>query len=370
MSERLRALDGLRALSVLGVILSGFHWLAPFGWIGVLVFYVLSGFLITHILIDERARARSAGSYFGRFYFRRTLRIFPLYFAYLFAVDLAYVALAVPAGWPDTRPYAFTYTVNFGMIAREVEAGPAVGHLWTLSVEEQFYLLWPLVVWLVPPRWLGRLALALIAAGPLLRFASRNWLGMDIGQIYVSSFTHVDAFAFGALLTAFDFRALRRAAPVAAALACVALALGLIVVVATHGSFRTLGYREGLADADGYLWGYTVLNACAAMLILAAVRGELPLLGHPVLAYAGKVSYGIYLFQRPVVALYTASLQPRLAPLVPSGLLQQLIGVVVCTAAALALAAASYRWFEAPLLRWRDRKVPARAALPAQPQTS
>jgi peptidoglycan/LPS O-acetylase OafA/YrhL len=368
MSERLRALDGVRAISVGAVVLGGFHWLMPFGWIGVLVFYVLSGFLITHILVDEKTRATSAGSYFGRFYFRRTLRIFPLYFAYLFLLDLAYQSSGVPQGWPATRPYAFTYTVNFGIIAREVSAGPAWGHLWTLSVEEQFYLLWPLVVWLLPRAWLGRVALALIAAGPLVRFVSRARFDLDIGQIYVSSASHVDAFAFGAVLASCDLSRVRRALPLAAGAGAITLAAGLLVVVFTDGSFRTLGYREGLVDANGYIWGYTLLDGTAALLILAAMRGELPWLGQPALAYVGKISYGIYLFQRPLIAVFTASVQPRLAAFVPSTVLQQAIGVAVCAGAAIALAAASYRLLEAPLLRWRDRKVPARATLPAHPQ--
>ena len=370
MDGRLPALDGLRALSVLGVILSGFHWLVPFGWIGVLVFYVLSGFLITRILVGERERASAPGSYLGRFYFRRSLRIFPLYFAYLLLLDVAYAVAAVPAGWPDARPYAFTYTVNFGIMLREVAAGPAVGHLWTLSVEEQFYLLWPLVVWLVPQRALARLALLLICAAPLVRFAGHRWLGLEPGQLYVSSLTHIDAFGFGALLAIHDFAWLRRAAKAATAAAGLALVLGAAIVVSTSGSFRTLGYREGLADADAWLWGYTLLDACAALLILAALRGELRWLGHPVLAHVGKVSYGVYLFQRPLIALYTDALQPRLASLVHSVLVQQLAGVALCTAGAVALASVTHRLLEAPLLRWRDRRVPARAAAPIELQPS
>ena len=97
MGGRLRALDGLRVVSVGAVMLAGYNWLLPCGWIGVLVFYVLSGFLITRILLDERAQAQSGFQYFGRFYFRRTLRIFPLYFAYLFALDLIYLRWGVHA---------------------------------------------------------------------------------------------------------------------------------------------------------------------------------------------------------------------------------------------------------------------------------
>jgi peptidoglycan/LPS O-acetylase OafA/YrhL len=128
MDSRVRAFDGLRVLSVGAVMLGGYNWLLPFGWIGVLVFYVLSGFLITRILLDERAQAETALHYFGRFYFRRTLRIFPLYFAYLFVLDLVYLKTGVHSTWPQVRPWAFGYAVNIGMFtARSRTPGPRMG---------------------------------------------------------------------------------------------------------------------------------------------------------------------------------------------------------------------------------------------------
>src|SRR5262245_55187213 len=114
--DRKRALDGLRTVSVLGVFFTGYHWVMPCGWIGVLVFYVLSGYLITDILLRSREESARAGRYFGSFYFRRTLRIFPLYFVYLFALEVTSAALAVPESWPAVRPFAFLYSVNIGMI--------------------------------------------------------------------------------------------------------------------------------------------------------------------------------------------------------------------------------------------------------------
>lgn len=341
-------------------MLGGFPWLLPWGWVGVLVFYVLSGFLITRILLAERAQAQTGLQYFGRFHFRRMLRIFPLYFAYLFALDLVYLGYGVHSTWPEVRPWAFGYAVNVGMVQGEVNARAAYGHLWTLAVEEQFYLVWPLVVWFVSRVWLGRLAIALVLAGPLVRFASVQWFGLNIHQLYVSSFTHMDAFAAGALLAVYDFRAVRRIRPYAVAAIATTLALGLAVIWTTGRAVRTLGYAEGLHDGNAHLWGYTVLNLTAAVMVLAALRGELRWFGHPVLAYIGKISYGIYLFQRPVIGLYLELIEPWVQARIAWHSVALAIGVVTCAGVVTAMAAASYHLFEAPLLRWRDRKVPAR----------
>lgn len=357
VNDRVRSLDGIRAVSVFGVILSGSGWLAPFGWVGVLAFYVLSGFLITRILLAERAAATGLPGFLGRFYFRRTLRIFPLYFAYLLALELLFRWTQVPAGWPETRPFALTYTVNYGILTKVVEASPAFGHLWTLSVEEQYYLLWPLVVWGVSRRRLIQVALALVVTAPLLRFLSHSALGLDIGQVYVSSLSHLDAFAFGALLASCAWQPTRRVLPLAIGASAVTLLLGGLVIWGTGAAIRTLGYREGVGDAAGYIWAYTVLNATLALWILTAMQGELRALGHPVLAYLGRISYGIYLFQRPLVGLYKSYGEPLLATHVHSQAVLQGLGVLICVAGVIPLAAASYHGFEAPLLRWRDKKV-------------
>jgi peptidoglycan/LPS O-acetylase OafA/YrhL len=356
VTDRLKSFDGLRAISVAGVFFSGYHWLLPAGWTGVLVFYVLSGLLISRILVKGREDESEARVFFGRFYFRRTLRIFPLYFAYLILLELTHAVISVPDGWSRVRPFAWLYAVNIGMVAGEVSSHDAWGHLWTLSVEEQFYLVWPLVVWALSRRALLRVAIALVVLGPLIRYATMQLFDWTTGQLYVSSLSHLDAFALGTVLAIGNFDRVRKVLPLALGAFAVLLVIGLAIVFSTGTAIRTFGYPEGLNLAGGYLWAYTPLNLVAGLFILAAMRGELPILGTPVLAHLGKISYCIYLVQRPIKGIYLAHLEPIVLAMVPSQKLALVIGAIFCLGASVAVAALSFRIFEAPILAWRDRK--------------
>lgn len=169
-SRTIPSLDGLRALSVALVILSHIRWLPsgnaalgriadympPLGFFGVRVFFVISGYLITNLLIAERDRSGTVR--LGRFYFRRTLRIFPAYYAMLAVVAWAAIAPGAHWGW------LVAYASNFGPPQPVV-----LGHAWSLGVEEQFYLVWPVVV-LIGGRKAGlRIALGAILIMPIVR---------------------------------------------------------------------------------------------------------------------------------------------------------------------------------------------------------
>jgi peptidoglycan/LPS O-acetylase OafA/YrhL len=184
--SRLTSLDGLRGLAVLSVVL--FHTLrlqnaGVFGeiwkrfhgsaWAGVDLFFVLSGFLITGILLDSRGQE----NYFRNFYARRTLRIFPLYYTVL-AVALLVVPFVVgfprlPAAYPrllENQLWLWTYTQNY-LQATTAHTLPGFGHFWSLAVEEQFYWFWPLVVCLLPRKALLRFCLIVCAILPFIRLA-------------------------------------------------------------------------------------------------------------------------------------------------------------------------------------------------------
>ena len=365
VAGRHSGLDGLRTLCVIGVMFAGYDFTLPFGWVGVLVFYVLSGFLITRILLQERDDAPRAASFFGRFYFRRTLRIVPLYLAYLAAIELVHLLSNVPEDWSAVRPYAYSYLVNIGIMTGDIGAGSAYGHLWTLAVEEQFYLIWPLFVWLLPRHWLGRFALLLVVAGPLVRHVCFSVLGWSIAQVYVASTSHVDAFATGAVLAIFPFEALHHARRWALGAVVFTLVVGVCNGIVSGITLRFLGYPEGLGLDFGtgydhgytHVWGYSLLNLTAGAIIVAAWRGELRALEHPALVYLGRISYGMYLFQRPAIGIHRAVFEPWLASRIGSQLALYAIGLSLCFGASVALAALSYRFFESPLLAWRDRKV-------------
>lgn len=197
---RIPALDGLRGLAILMVMLfhfslnlDGHAWVEnafrspvrDFGWTGVDLFFVLSGFLITGILVD----ARGAQNYFSAFYARRALRIFPLYYFSLAAIWLVFRHLvARPSGviW-----YAI-YAQNWLPVG-----GPGIGHFWSLAVEEQFYLVWPLIVYASSRRRVLQLSVAGIIFANILRVSLWEH-GVETYIVYANPFTRMDALLAGA----------------------------------------------------------------------------------------------------------------------------------------------------------------------------
>jgi len=209
-------LDGLRAYSILNVLLDHaivygsatrvFPWLAsrsalPFrlvfanGGLGVRVFFVLSGFLITRLLLEEFDRSGTIS--IRGFYARRIARIFPAaYFYILTLVALAWLGL-VQLGW---RPLTFaaTYAWNYGGLGR-TPAGAVLAHFWTLSLEEQFYLVWPALLLLAGPNRARRIAIVCVVLFPFLRVGSYFAAPGSRSQIEMMFHTGADQILWGAL---------------------------------------------------------------------------------------------------------------------------------------------------------------------------
>jgi peptidoglycan/LPS O-acetylase OafA/YrhL len=345
------ALDGLRAVAVSLVFVyhaarrsgspSGtfevlVHKASQVGWIGVDLFFVLSGFLITRILVANKGdRARH---YFGTFYARRALRIFPLYYVVVPAV-LAYIVLrGNDLAVSDWLPQ-LTYTQNLVPLPRALSS--YLSHTWSLAVEEHFYLLWPVAVFALSAWSLRRLAVIGMVAVLLLRIGVDS---MGYGSIlYTATPFRIDTLLAGALLAlAWDGplrRWLKVAAPLAAALFVAAGALA--------GSFAPVGFNR--------VYGFT-LAAIASMGAVAwtagPARNQGPL-ARPSLVYVGRISYGIYLFHVPILSLGNVALGMAMPGL---GYLAHLVILLaVGGAATLAISALSFRFFEAPILRLKDR---------------
>lgn len=155
-------LDGLRAIAILFVMV--FHLgVFPLGWVGVPLFFVLSGYLITTILVADRSK--SLRDFLARFYWRRTVRIFPLYYLYVLIIAVAAILFGYSLnGYGWFLAYLGNYQIA---LSQDVPAGGLVAHLWSLAVEEQFYLIWPFVVFFSRRVWPW--ALAAIVAAPLFR---------------------------------------------------------------------------------------------------------------------------------------------------------------------------------------------------------
>lgn len=209
--KRVPALDGIRGLAVLGVLIvhavglldmtrpveRALAILSGLGAYGVDLFFVLSGFLITGILLDTR----NSPNCFRSFYARRFLRLFPVYYGYLLVVVFMFPALhramhiSMPdygGGWGWYLAYLSNWKPGHGA------SDPYLGHFWSLAVEEQFYLLWPAMVFLVPRRMLAHLFLGIVATAVALR------IGMAIEGVWWNTLyrltpTRMDALALGAL---------------------------------------------------------------------------------------------------------------------------------------------------------------------------
>jgi peptidoglycan/LPS O-acetylase OafA/YrhL len=382
LGGRLPGLDGLRGCAILLVMAVHFvgnatprTWaerlavkLSSYGLLGVDLFFVLSGFLITGLLLD----AKSDPHYFRNFYARRTLRIFPLYYAVLALLFLVLPRVAaLPLPLEESRvhqAWLWTYTANFFIAAEASWALPYVSHFWSLAIEEHFYLVWPLVVFGVRREALERICLAVVGAALALRIAL-SLLGMSELSISVLTPCRLDAICVGALLAAVARREggpallLRRSR--AAALAAGGAAL---LVSAFCAATRT-----GLAvlhPVRGTL--YAVFFG--ALLLLAARPPEEGLLARafqaPWLRIFGKYSYGLYIYQG-ILSFHMGEMraQDRLAAMLGSNALAMTGQAVLGVGVSLALAALSYEVFEKRFLALKKLFAPGSAAVaPAAPQ--
>jgi len=273
----LEVLDGVRGISVLGVLAMHCQ-LTRSGWVGVQFFYVLSGFLITRLLLA--AREQQAGSYFLNFHANRVLRIWPLYFAFLAIVWLLPLAPARASAYAALLPELLTFTFNLSRASHDWVHEPLVTPLWSISVEQQFYLVWPLVVRWCLPATLLRVAIALIVLGPVIRGTTYLMLddgtrdASDLGDtVYQLTTSQLDAFATGALVSvlalsprfAIDRRVFWATWALVAAGGAFQLASGV-------GRPSALGYPLATLKNGAFLWSYTLLNSAfgATLAVLLA----------------------------------------------------------------------------------------------------
>lgn len=185
-----------------------FHFeIINFGWIGVQLFFVLSGFLITGILWKEKFSNTGVNYKFKKFWVRRSLRIFPLYFGYLFFFGLTYLIFHFPSYYLFFFPYLISYTFNFTFALPGFHINtPLFTHLWSLCVEEQFYFVFPLIVFFCTPKFIKWFLIIMIFLAPFIRYflgmyyVSKGYTPLIVSQIvYANTLSHVDAFFLGGL---------------------------------------------------------------------------------------------------------------------------------------------------------------------------
>lgn len=358
MNNRIAGFDGLRAIAVLMVFFQHrlFGDVGEIGHLGVWIFFALSGFLIIGILSAQRTRIETAGGRFGaelkRFLFRRTLRIFPIYYLMLVAMC---VLMAFGMASPELAsgmPYHFAYLSNL-WIGSVLHFWPGrYSHLWSLAIEEQFYLVFAPLLLLLAARRHRAVCWVIVAAGlvALLAMRAAHWQEITIYTHPLTNFWLLALGGIGGLTIARKQSALRAWLGHGATL--FGLSLALVGLCASEPVWSQLD-SPLLFTAISALYG-----VCIAALVcsVACCRNAvvIGLLETGWLAGLGRISYGFYLYHnlipdltrnRHAVALFGGT--------VP--LWAHAVGIVASFAISLVMAMLSWRLIEAPILRLKTR---------------
>jgi peptidoglycan/LPS O-acetylase OafA/YrhL len=354
----LAELDGVRCLAFFAVFLhhvfrpltparvSGFRWESLECWLTAAVmasgfsvdlFFALSSFLITSLLLREADRR-------GRidvpaFWMRRILRIWPLYYLFLL---ICWLLERLPFGVVATFGL---FAGNWALLVWSLPDS-VIGPLWSISVEEQFYIAWPLVVALLPRKALAPLSVGLIGVSLVTRWVLITG-GAGIGEIWVNTLARMDPIAIGTMIALawanrrFELGRLAQTALGAGALLVVLATTALLWFELLQPDLESLAFRQETPALLAAVLAFLVNSlACGGLVVLAlSARGSW--VGHPVLVYLGRISYGLYVFHvwglRTVEGLWWPW--------------RGLLGFAIT----LGVASLSYRIFEQPFLRLKER---------------
>jgi len=365
LKREMPGLDTLRGIAVLSVVFyHGLHWWLPPslsiapgarllvlltspGWLGVNLFFVLSGFLITGILLDTRSRP----NYWKSFYTRRILRILPLYLVVLFVLRF-YSGVS----WRYFVLCLF-YMANFAT----PRFGLGYGPLWSLAVEEQFYLVWPSLVRFLRPRWLAMVCVGSLVLSPLLRYLSVSGI-LPTGNPYSATWLVTDNLAAGALIATL----LRNPIATHARVRRWTIAMGLFsALLLAFGFYLQLMSKSTAIGAAFQPEPFILLFS--VLLLLSLQFGDHPLIFRltRTLRFYGYISYGLYLFHVLGFSVFQnlfSDMNHPLPVLTAGYLLLRFFGVL---SALTLFCYLSRRTFEEFFLRLKDRLVPYASSKPA-----
>lgn len=354
----IKQLDAVRAIAVILVLF--WHWFpaaslinrVPNGPIGVNMFFVLSGFLITRILLEERVKAEKADlsklMVFKNFFCRRSLRIFPIY--YLVVLFLWAIGGYAGTNIAPNIHYFLTYTSNFYFFQTQSWDG-ILSHTWSLAIEEQFYLVWPWLMLFVNRRWLLPLIVGCMTTGILSQYALDN---NQFGEVLPHTCLH--AFGMGALLSwimVFRPFALAKAYSILTKLSVVA-----VLTVAAEVIFSTWKWvpvRIPTAIITGWLIAFILFKRNQLSWPASWVLNNKPLI------FLGKISYGIYLYH-PIIPHYSMNLLTRINKHIP--VIGNHVLFLEQTCLVILTAYISFQLIERPILALKKYFVLPRKPLP------
>jgi peptidoglycan/LPS O-acetylase OafA/YrhL len=341
--KHLPELDSLRTFAVLMTLLAHFAPREiPYMWYGVPIFFTISGFLITTILLNTLDNSPSVNrlGIIGNFMSRRILRLFPIYYLMILFFFLAKRYLSLQLWKDEFTPYFFTYTPNF--LIHKIGAGNAgcFAHLWSLGVEEQFYLVWPWILLFCPKRFrLQVIGLLVVVA---LVYVTTHYTDPVIGAIPFADLHTLGAGGILGCLYVNRHSALRWLEKWRHLLFALTFGHLILVLIFFHPD-----------SAYWHLYREISLCCCTFSVVLVSIFGWKGPIGYITrnrfIQYLGVISYGIYLYHMPVPFVYRA-IAPKVS-LLRAIHMSGWVFTIFCIVITIMLAAFSYRFIEMPFLR-------------------
>ncbi|HUR65405.1 MAG TPA: acyltransferase [Chitinophagaceae bacterium] len=350
------ALDGLRGVAILLVVFLhnfGFMNYFFFGWLGVDLFFVLSGFLITELLLKTVGQP----GFLKNFYMRRLLRIFPLF--YLVLIICLFIlpnikSLNINAGYyTQNQFWLWTYLQNWLYVFKEPYGDKILLHTWSLAVEEQFYLVWPLLILLIrKPKYLLMIITTILIIVGIARYAIWSYKAEDLAYSSLYTFTRIDGLCIGAMVAL-----LQKINP--GFLKKYTIYIVLLMAAINFG-FYFINDRSGFTLPYLAFVGYTTFAVLFGILLYEAIRGESKiiqfLLDNRPLKFFGKISYGLYVYHWPVYILLFDFTRNWITnkDIISYKIAEACSGVFV-TLIAIIISVLSYHYFEKPFLKLKAK---------------
>lgn len=345
--KHIPALDSLRGIAVLLVIIFHCfpHNVTKIGWIGVDIFFVLSGFLITGILLDTKGKK----NFYLNFIVRRTLRIFPLYY---FSLILCLVL--IPVFLPGVmspgfsyyiihQPWFWLYCQNWLFSLTGFPEDHTLVHFWSLAVEEQFYVFWPFVIMLVNRKWLLPLSLMLIVFSSFFKFYLGQRLGLVSPFEYMATVSRMDALLIGAIIAILIRDKKQWLEKYTKYFAVVSF----VIVLAGLAKYRSLHF---INLAPLYIF-IEILAGCFLLYMLAAKPSTKSIFDNSVFAFLGKYSYGLYVYHYIIFNILKHHYWDVLKTHVSNAVLAMVVLGLIALLLSLVISLLSFKILESPLLK-------------------
>jgi len=334
-------LDAFRGIGILWIICC--HYFPHidffrFGWVSLEFFFVLSGFLITKVLLHSSKN----NHFFSRFYIRRALRIFPIYYLFILSFFIAIFLFSKDVHfiyYKENFPFFFIYMQNFLFVIKGLEPENYLNHLWSLAMEEQFYFLWPLAIYYIKElKKLKTLLWSVIIIAFIIRVIVWWFWGERFEVYHCNTFTRIDTIAFGCLLgCGFSYREINKKLRILIITACLGIFIFGYLLFSdpfiTNPLFATIGY-SAFSLVSIFLLEYFITEKNKFRFLKT----------NWLINYLGQISYSMYLFHVPLFLF--------LSPKTPFSVT---IDGLLCIFITFLLSSASYYFYEIKFLNLKKR---------------